>query len=78
MFGLLNFPANFPRLFHGAIFVRSANGHDVPGLISGLEWLPFVLAALFGLLAAAAKIFRLIVFGVDEEKFRVVAAAVEQ
>jgi hypothetical protein len=51
-------------------------------MIAGLGWLTFVYpplgyrafmyAALFGLLAAAAKIFWLIVFGVDEEKFRAV------
>jgi hypothetical protein len=58
------------------------------GMIAGLGWLTFIypplgyrvfmFAALFGLLAAAAKIFWLIVFGVDEEKFRAVEAAVEQ
>jgi hypothetical protein len=54
------------------------------GMIAGLGWLAFIypplgygvfmFAALFGLLAAAAKIFWLIVFGVDEEKFREVEA----
>jgi hypothetical protein len=34
-----------------------------------------MIAALVGLLASAAKIFRLIVFGVNEEKFRAVQAA---
>jgi hypothetical protein len=52
------------------------------GMIAGVGWLTFIypplgysvfmFAALFGLLAAAAKIFWLIVFGVDEEKFRAV------
>jgi hypothetical protein len=51
----------------------------VLGMIAGLGWLTFIypplgyrvfmFAALFGLAAAAAKIFWLIVFGVDEEKF---------
>ena len=53
-------------------------------LVSGLGWLTFIypplgyaafmFAALFGLIAAAAKIFWLIVFGVDETKFRAVEA----
>ncbi len=57
----------------------------VLGMIAGLGWLTFLypplgyrvfmFAALFGLLAAAVKIFWLIVFGVDEEKFRAVEAA---
>ncbi|HVF47870.1 MAG TPA: DUF4386 domain-containing protein [Pyrinomonadaceae bacterium] len=57
----------------------------VLGMIAGLGWLTFIypplgyrvfmFAALFGLLAAAAKIFWLIVFGVDEERFRAVEAA---
>lgn len=56
----------------------------VIAMIAGLGWLTFIypplgysvfmFAALFGLLAAAAKIFWLIVFGVDEEKFRAVEA----
>jgi hypothetical protein len=55
-------------------------------MIAGLGWLTFIypplgyrvfmFAALFGLLGAAAKIFWLIVFGVDEEKFRAVEAGV--
>ena len=50
------------------------------GVISGLGWLTFiypslgrpliVYIAVFALAVAAAKIFWLIVFGVDEEKFR--------
>lgn len=54
------------------------------GMIASLGWLTFLypplgysvfmFAALFGLLAAAAKIFWLIVFGVDEEKFRAIEA----
>lgn len=57
----------------------------VLGVIAGLGWLTFLypplgyrvfmFAALFGLLAAAAKIFWLIVFGVNEERFRAVEAA---
>jgi hypothetical protein len=55
------------------------------GMIAGLGWLTFIypplgyrvfmFAALFGLLAAAAKIFWLIMFGVDEERFGAVEAA---
>ena len=57
------------------------------GMIAGLGWLTFIypplgysvfmFAALFGLLAAAAKIFWLIAFGVNEERFRAVEAAIE-
>ena len=56
----------------------------VIGMIAGLGWLTFIypplgysvfmFAALFGLLAAAAKIFWLIVFGVDVNRFRAVEA----
>ena len=56
----------------------------VLSMISSLGWLAFLypplgysvfmFAALFGLLSAAAKIFWLIVFGVDEERFRAVEA----
>lgn len=55
------------------------------GMVAAIGWLAFLYpplgystfmyAALFGLLASAAKIFWLIVFGVDEEKFRAVEAA---
>ncbi len=55
------------------------------GMVAAIGWLAFLYpplgystfmyAALFGLLASAAKIFWLIVFGVDEEKFRTVEAA---
>jgi hypothetical protein len=54
-------------------------------MIAGLCWLTFIypplgyrvfiFAALFGLLAAVAKIVWLTVFGVDEDKFRAVEAA---
>ncbi len=54
----------------------------VLGMVAALGWLAFLYpplgysvfmyAALFGLLASAAKIFWLIVFGVDEEKFRAI------
>lgn len=57
----------------------------VLGTIAGLGWLAFIypplgysvfmFAAVFGLVAAIAKIFWLIVFGVDEEKFRAVETA---
>lgn len=56
----------------------------VLGMIAGLGWLAFIypplgysvfmFAALFGLASAVAKIFWLIVFGVDEERFREVEA----
>ena len=59
----------------------------VLGMIAAFGWLAFLYpplgyslfmyAALFGLLASAAKIFWLIVFGVDEERFRAVEAAGE-
>lgn len=55
------------------------------GMVAALGWLAFLYpplgystfmyAALFGLVASAAKIFWLIVFGVDEEKFRAADAA---
>jgi hypothetical protein len=55
------------------------------GMIAAVGWLAFLyppfgystfmIAALVGLLASAAKIFWLIVFGVNEEKFRAVQAA---
>lgn len=54
----------------------------VLGMVAGLGWLTFIypplgyavfmFAALFGLAAAVAKIFWLIIFGVDEERFRAV------
>jgi len=55
------------------------------GIVAALGWLAFLYpplgystfmyAALFGLVASAAKIFWLIVFGLDEEKFRAAEAA---
>ena len=58
------------------------------GMIAGLLWLTFIYPplgrqlfiyiALFALAGSAAKIFWLIVFGVDEEKFRAVEAAAER
>ena len=57
----------------------------VIGMIGGLGWLTFIypplgrnafmFVVIFALLGSAAKIFWLIVFGVDEEKFRAVEAA---
>ena len=57
----------------------------VIGMIAGLGWLTFfyppfgrsafMFVALFALIGAVAKIFWLIVFGVDEEKFRAVEFA---
>ncbi len=57
----------------------------VIGMISAFGWLTyiypplgrqaFLYASLFALLGSAAKIFWLLVFGVDEEKFRAVEAA---
>ncbi len=78
----------FSTLLTGYLVFRSTylpRWLGVLGMIAGLGWLTFIypplgyrffiFAALFGLLAAAAKIFWLIVFGVDEEKFRAVEAA---
>ena len=78
----------FSTILTGYLVFRSTylpSWLGVLGMIAGLGWLTFIypslgysvfmFAALFGLLAAAAKIFWLIVFGVDEEKFRVVEAA---
>jgi hypothetical protein len=57
----------------------------VLGMIAALGWLAFLypplgysvfmFAAMFGLLASVAKIFWLIVFGVDDERFGAVEAA---
>lgn len=81
----------FSTLLMGYLVFRSTylpRWLGVLGMIAGLGWLTFIypplgyrvfiFAALFGLLAAAAKIFWLIVFGVDEEKFRTVEAAGER
>jgi len=78
----------FSTLLMGYLVFRSTylpRWLGVLGMIAGLGWLTFIypplgyrvfiFAALFGLLAAAAKIFWLIVFGVDEEKFPAVEAA---
>ncbi len=78
----------FSTLLTGYLVFRSTylpRWLGVLGMIAGLGWLTFIypplgyrffiFAALFGLLAAAAKIFWLIAFGVDEEKFRAVEAA---
>ena len=75
----------FSTILTGYLVFRSTylpSWLGVLGMIAGLGWLTFIYpplgyrvfmyAALFGLLAAAAKIFWLIVYGVDEEKFRAV------
>lgn len=80
----------FSTLLDGYLVFRSTylpRWLGVLGMIAAFGWLAFLypplgysvfmFAALFGLLASAAKIFWLIVFGVDEEKFRAVAARSE-
>lgn len=80
----------FSTLLDGYLVFRSTylpSWLGVLGMIAGLGWLAFIypplgyrvfmFAALFGLLGAAAKIFWLIVFGVNEEKFRAVEAAAD-
>jgi len=77
----------FSTLLGGYLVFRSTylpRWLGVVGMIAGLGWLTFIypplgytvfmFAALFGLAAAIAKIFWLIVFGVDEDKFRAVEA----
>lgn len=81
----------FSTLLGGYLVFRSTylpRWLGVLGMIASLGWLTFLypplgyrvfmFAALFGLAAAAAKIFWLIVFGVDEEKFRAVEAAADR
>ncbi len=78
----------FSGLFGGYLVFRSTylpRWLGVIGMISGLGWLTYVYPPLgrqlfmyvvaFALLGSAAKIFWLIVFGVDEEKFREVETA---
>jgi hypothetical protein len=78
----------FSTILDGYLIFRSTflpKWLGVLGMVVGLGWLAFIypplgysifmVAALVGLLAAAAKIFWLIVFGVDEAKFRAVEAA---
>ena len=78
----------FSTLLAGYLIFRSTylpRWLGVLAMISGLGWLTFIypplgsglfmFVALFALAASAAKIFWLIVFGVDEEKFRAVEAA---
>ena len=75
----------FSTLLEGYLVFRSTYlppWLGVIGMIAAIGWLTFIypplgysvfmFAALIGLLAAAAKIFWLIVFGVDEQKFRAV------
>jgi len=80
-FGFSNLPMGY--LTYRSTFLPRWLG--VLGIIAGIGWLAFVYPplgrplamyiAVFALLASAAKIFWLIVFGIDEEKFRAVEAA---
>ena len=78
----------FSTMLDGYLVFRSTylpRWLGVLGMIAALGWLAFIypplgysvfmFAALFGLLASAAKIFWLLVFGVNEEKFRAVETA---
>jgi hypothetical protein len=78
----------FSSLLDGYLIFRSGflpRWLGLIGMIAGLGWLTFIypplgyrvfiFAALVGLFGAAAKIFWLIVFGVNEEKFRAAEAA---
>jgi hypothetical protein len=78
----------FSTILTGYLVFRSTylpSWLGVLGMIAGLGWLTFIypplgysvfiFAALFGLLAAGAKIFWLITFGVDEEKFRAIESS---
>src|SRR5687768_18210791 len=80
----------FSTLLDGYLVFRSGylpRWLGVFGMIAAFGWLAFlypplgyslfIFAALFGLVASAAKIFWLIVFGVDEEKFRAAEASSE-
>ena len=77
----------FSTLLDGYLVFRSGflpRWLGVLGMIAAFGWLAFIYpplgysvfmyAALFGLLASAAKIVWLIVFGVDEEKFHAAEA----
>ena len=77
----------FSTLLDGYLVFRSGflpRWLGVLGMIAAFGWLAFIYpplgysvfmyAALFGLLASAAKIFWLIVFGVDEETFHAAEA----
>lgn len=80
-FGFSNLPMGY--LVYRSGFLPRWLG--VIGMIAGLGWLSFlypafgrplfIYIALFALAGSAAKIFWLIVFGVDEEKFRAVELA---
>ncbi len=78
----------FSTLLMGFLIFRSTylpRWLGVIGMIAGAGWLTFIypplgyrvfmFAALIGLVGAAAKIFWLLVFGVDEKKFRGIEAA---
>ena len=80
----------FSTLIMGYLIFRSTylpRWLGVIGMIAAFGWLTylypplgrqvFMFVALFALAGAAIKIFWLIVFGVDEEKFRAVEAATE-
>jgi hypothetical protein len=80
-FGFSNLPMGY--LTYRSTFLPRWLG--VLGMIAGLGWLTFiypplgrplfVYIAVFALAASAAKIFWLIVYGIDEEKFRAVELA---
>ena len=80
-FGFSNLPMGY-LIFRSTYLPRWLG---VIGIIAGLGWLTFaypplgrplfIYIALFALAASAAKIFWLIVYGVDEAKFREVEAA---
>ena len=72
--GYLVFRSTFLPRWLGALSMIASLGW-LAFLYPPLGYGVFMYAALFGLLSAAAKIFWLIVFGVDEEKFRAVEAA---